>query len=452
MSGRIDDGGGWADCSASYDLGESWEAPEAVAETAPAIDDAPVYGEAECDAPRTPEFGLPDNEDARAYLADNACTAESLDTPWQDTPAPGARTVVVGQGQGVLQALGSAGVADKDLHAAYGSLVSSGQLRAEDFRNGSPIVQPGRQFEVDEGSLTDGNAKLGRRLIGAEGKARIAEEIEAIHAVTRPNDTQRAADPNRQLVLDSMARQARAAPAPAPAAPAPSVAAPFAKSYDTVLETWRDFKQTVRADNEAIALQDQGGALTATVAVIQGPRDLGFALVDSGLALGQVASHVALSTYDSLQAGTLQKDVRAAFGPAAHQVAEALSKMDTVRVSVSYDDYKAMVGTDRVGVQYKGRGGIDEVTRLTYAWGADTAKTETVLEKNLADIKVPVKLSAMGVPVDVKLVPGLRQNLSGSHAVTPSLNLDFGATLPARTEEGKPAKLKFSVELRQSGS
>ena len=124
-----------------------------------------------------------------------------------------------------------------------------------------------------------------------------------------------------------------------------------------------------------------------------------------------------------------------------------MRKSDTFRVSVSVKDAKFMVGTDRIGVQYKDRGPIEEVTRLTYRWGADRAKVEPVLEKNGTERPLG-QGSVMGVPVKVQLVPGVRQNLSGSQAITPSLNLDFGIKSPW----AEALKLKVSLEVRQSGS
>ena len=53
-----------------------------------------------------------------------------------------------------------------------------------------------------------------------------------------------------------------------------------------------------------------------------------------------------------------------------------------------------------------------------------------------------------GVPLKVDVVPGLRQNVTGSRAVTPSLNIDVTPNLEAQTK----LKVKVSFEVRQSGS
>ena len=466
MSTRIDAGGvsaGWGD---DYDAGFEpasdavslpEQEPEPELEQASPVDTTDVPQEDEGGASSsTDSFGLPENATARECLAER---------DEADHVASSRREAVVEPGQGVLSALNSAGVADEDLPAAYGSLVSSGQLRAADFRGNIPVVQPGRRFEVDGAEFNDDNAALGKRLIQGENRSRIAAQVAAIQSLTRPTESERQADPNYRLVADSQARQAAYRPPVAvPAPPSPgfieraaetvsdiwhstkaTVVEPGAlsRSYGEVVTSWAAFKDEVRRDNDAIAVADKGGAMTAAVAFTQAPRELGFKLVDAGLALGENA----LSVADSARAGTLVKDAVDTFGPVSQRIAEAVRKSDTYRLSVSVKDAKFMVGTDRIGVQYKTRADLDEVTRLTYRWGADNAKVETVLEKNTKAIPV-ARGSVMGVPMKAELVPGLRQNVSGSRAVTPSLNLDIGL----QSDWAKELKLKVSFEVRQSGS
>ena len=139
---------------------------------------------------------------------------------------------------------------------------------------------------------------------------------------------------------------------------------------------------------------------------------------------------------DSVRAGTLVKDIK--------DVLETPVKFNTFRLAVSVNDAKFMVGNDRIGVQYKNNGPVNEVTRLTYRWGDDKIKPETMLEKNASAMPLGT-IKAMGLPVKVELVPGLRQNLTGSRTVTPSANLDASFKING-------LKLKVSIEARQSGS
>lgn len=465
MSTRIDASstGGWSD---DFDAGSDADFDDNAADLASTPvpqDDTPAEAPAGIDV-ASPEswsesFGLPDNADAREQLAEST----SPDTAGETAAA--VRTAVVQRGQGVLRTLSEAGVADDDLPAAYGALVASGQLRPADFHDGSPVVQPGRSFELDAGSLTDDNAALGKRLIATEHRGRVAATVAAVQSLTRATPAERDADTNYRVAADAQARQAAyRPPAAVPAAASPgliersvdtvqdlwdgvaaTVSTPRALSgsFQEVTTSWATFKADTRRDNEAIAVADAGGPLTAAVAFTAAPRELGFALVDAGLALGGTVLDVA----DSARAGTLVKDAVDTFGPVSQRVAEAVRRSDTFRVSFSVNDAKLMVGTDRVGVQYKTTGRIDEVTRLTYGWGANQPTIETVLEKNLGSLRVPAGRVA-GVPLKVDVVPGLRQNVTGSRAVTPSLNIDVTPNLEAQTK----LKVKVSFEVRQSGS
>lgn len=199
-------------------------------------------------------------------------------------------------------------------------------------------------------------------------------------------------------------------------------------------------KNQLRQDNDAVAVSNGGGVLTGLVAFSTAPRELGFSLIDAGLALGRVA----VSTYDSAQAGTLRQDASDYFAPTATQFGKAIFNSDTYRLSASYGDAKVMLGTDRVGVQYKTPGSLDEVGRLTYGWGASgPKKMETVLEHNFVKIPLMPTANVYGVPVGLDVVPGIRQNITGSRTITPSINFDLSV---------KNTPIKFSVEFRKSGS
>ncbi|HET9643650.1 MAG TPA: hypothetical protein VFP68_09915 [Burkholderiaceae bacterium] len=272
-----------------------------------------------------------------------------------------------------------------------------------------------------------------------ERKTSMADDAKAMRNLfARVNGTQaeRNADPNYRMAL--AAQQKTLTSIPLPASPKPQVE-PFGKQYDEMRSGWESFKNDVRRNNDEAAESDDGGSITAAVAFTQAPRELGFGLIDAGLALGKGA----VSLYDSARAGTLGRDAGNVLH-AAQKFGADIFKSDTVRLSASWGDAKAMIGTDRIGVQYKSRGSIDEVTRLTYPWGHDKARVETVLEKNFGKISIlPAGARAYGLPIGLDFVPGARQNLSGSRAVTPSANFELGI-------KGTPVKI--AIELRKSGS
>lgn len=449
MGSRIESGGDAAWDTAS-DFGDALdEAGDAAsAEAFDAVDDGTAFEPAGEDLPPSSvedTFGWPENAEARGFAADVSCTAEEAgDEAVADTGTE-PRRVVVGAGQGVLAALRSSGVEDADLPAAYGALVRDGQLGAADFVRGTPIVQPGRSFTLDSHALDDDAASLGRRLIGAEHRERVAADVEAIQSRTRPTQAQRDADPNWRLVNAARQREQSVAPvAPAPA-PAPVARGPVSADYDdVVLAGWENFKREVREDNAALQASDDGvlGVASHIVAV---PRELGFGLITSGLSLGRGIVGAA----ESVAAGTALEDAERTFGPALRAVATTAPTMDHVRVSVSRGDYKAMIGTDRIGVQYKekpkvGEVPVDQVTRLTHRWGDDAwVRADTMIEKNFDVLPpIPGRGAVAGLPVQrFEVVPGLRQNPSGGGAVTPSLNLDVVL----------PDKWKITLELRKSG-
>ncbi|MEY4562175.1 MAG: hypothetical protein RLZZ618_1452 [Pseudomonadota bacterium] len=491
-------GGGWSDGGgdiggfdhAQADLGESWSQDYAQAdlgesyEAGPASWDQPAV-EAEPAEPENvpgvdPEkFGLPENADAQGFVlateesppAEQTASEAAADAPAQAESQPQAAeasetaaapeeavnwcpadpasgeavdgpvkgSVTVRPGQGVLSALKAAGVPADKLNAAYGSLVASGQLKAGDFKNGIPVVQPGREFQLNSAEFTDKNAKLGGSLIGNEFAARVVADTAPVLALTHATPEERAADPNYQLMRDSQVRQNSTTPAAPAAMPEPR----FADQYKGVLDGWDSIKDGLRAANEATALSDGGGLLTAAVAFTEAPRELGFSLVDAGLGLGGLAVDFTKSVID----GTVVSDATAKFGPILNSYAAIEDKQ--FRVSVGYKnealgvDAKVMVGTDRFGIQYKTPGVVDEVGRFTYSYGDDAPKLEMMLEKNFdVGAKLPARIG--GLPLKIEVVPGLRENATSGGTVTPSLNIEVSS--PAFNG------FKGAIEVRQSGS
>jgi len=166
------------------------------------------------------------------------------------------------------------------------------------------------------------------------------------------------------------------------------------------------------------------------------------------LALGRTVVGVG----ESAVKGTLVEDTRQRFGPAVDAVRAMGSPSGwNVRVSASYKDVKGMLGTDRVGVQYKERSGqdatvkVDQVVRSTHRWGDDAfSRDEVMLEKNFRAVRLPIPGRVFGVPLNtLQLVPGVRENLSRPSAPTPSLNLEL--PLPNKSD------WKIAIELRRAG-
>jgi hypothetical protein len=406
------------------------------------------------------KFSLPENTDARAYslaaeadtdntvptVNDTLCSApEKFGRPEylgasdsaSDTSAESTRgTVTVKPGQSILGALSAAGVQSAQLSAAYGSLLSSGQLQAAEFKDSSPVVQPGRQFDVDTAQFTPSNAALGAKLIRGETAAKLAAQNLAMPALNGNTlNSQDAGQPQTPPIAAVSPKQQ-----PSPTAVAPNNS--FSDQYNNVLGAWGDVKKNLRESNDAIAVSDNGGVITAAVAFTTAPRELGFKLIDAGLSLGSAAA----SVYGSARNGTLVQDAKDTFGPAVGAFAAGFADANAVRISASLGDAKVMLGTDRVGVQYKTKGDVvDGVTRLTHTWGDEGFKTELMLEKNFVNIKVPVKPKVGGMPLNITVVPGARQNLTGSQKITPSTNIELGV-------EGNKNLPKVAIEFRKFGS
>ena len=239
-------------------------------------------------------------------------------------------------------------------------------------------------------------------------------------------------------------------------------------NYDSVVgQTWNAFKAQTRVNLDEVAVAGGGNGITMLASGIYAASEVGYGLIDAGLALGRVGAN----TYDSFKGGTLQNDFQQNVGKPLLNFAEGMLQADHVRVSVGAkltkdgeptgEDVKVMLGTDRVGLQYKntkvdpdsfgiqnkGKSPLDSVVRTTYRWGDDGPTTEMMLEKNFP---TPLKLDRTigGVPLNLELVPGARQNISGNRIITPSLNLD----LNVGKTQAVPFGFKFSIEMRKSGS
>ena len=188
-----------------------WDIPSEES-SAPAAEAVPAHESADVDAgttePSGDPFGLPEHGEARThalaaapadFLDDGFSCRRDPDTPPDDGPIRGG--VTVRDGQGILSALQAAGVPKDNLRAAYGSLVSSGQLTGKDFEDGKPVVLPGRTFQLDSAEFTEANARLGGQLIGNENAQRVAEEAEARRAqAPRPAPIAQAAVTERPAV------------------------------------------------------------------------------------------------------------------------------------------------------------------------------------------------------------------------------------------------------------
>ena len=201
---------GWS----STDIDWQGAEPE---DTTPAPDLSSSHELAEGDAsentidaaePSADVFGLPEHGQARIHalatapvdpLDDGLSCRRDDETPPDDSPIRGG--VTVRDGQGILSALQAAGVPQDNLRAAYGSLVSSGQLRGEDFDGSKPVVRPGRTFQLDSAQFTDANARLGGQLIGNENASRLAEEAAVRRTeAPRPVPARQPAQPVRPTV------------------------------------------------------------------------------------------------------------------------------------------------------------------------------------------------------------------------------------------------------------
>jgi hypothetical protein len=86
----------------------------------------------------------------------------------------GGRRTVSSSGDSLLRDLSRAGfTTEADRRAAYGQLIRTGQLRAEDFNaNGIPILENGRELYLDTNDFTAGDRRLAGRLIANESGIR----------------------------------------------------------------------------------------------------------------------------------------------------------------------------------------------------------------------------------------------------------------------------------------
>jgi hypothetical protein len=93
-----------------------------------------------------------------------------------------------------------------------------------------------------------------------------------------------------------------------------------------------------------------------------------------------------------------------------------------------------MLGTDRVGFQFKKELGVnlpsdsrlgvaDTVARFSYNWDAGMQE-ELLVEKNFLKVPLMRTTAVGGVPLSVDVVPGARFNVTGNQQITPSLNVD----------------------------
>ena len=251
------------------------------------------------------KFGLPENAAARAYAqagtpndpTDDGASCRR-DPSAAETPAgPVQGSVTVQARQSVLGALKSSGVSASDIPAAYGSLVTTGQLKPAEFKQGTPVVQPGRQFQLDSSQFTKENAAVGQGLVRNEQSNR---------------------DTAAQVKRDAAAKAADNKPAPDAGTTPRLVAAieqppsAYTKTYEAVLAKWDDIKSDLRSRNEDVAVSDKGGVLTVLEAVTEPGRELAFGAVDATLGLGglnfdrikkQVASSTLIMTEPLVKAG-----------------------------------------------------------------------------------------------------------------------------------------------------
>jgi hypothetical protein len=199
------------------------------------------------------------------------------------------------------------------------------------------------------------------------------------------------------------------------------------EAYDNLLGAWELGKNQVRLDNERIALSDAGGAMTFAVAFMDTPREIGFGLIDAGLSLGGIFA---------------SQNVRDGFIEQYSEIYESLPNNlvdfsdSDIRFSATAGNYKALIGTDRMGVQYKNEGSLyDSVTRVSIDYD-DGIETELLTEFNSPIKPTIFRQNIGGVPVNGKIVGGIRQNLT-SGTMRPAINLEFSSDLV------KDAKFSF---------
>jgi hypothetical protein len=211
------------------------------------------------------------------------------------------------------------------------------------------------------------------------------------------------------------------------------------ESYDQVLQAWDSTKDKVRVDNTRIAIQDGGGILTGIVAVTELPREIGFGVIDAGLWLG------GLFASEKIRAET----VNGAVG-----IYDAAAQFDVengaVRVSAGYEnkttgfDGKVLIGSDRVGVQFKNpqlRGpNIVSATRYSLDY-TDGYEVELLAEYDAPKFSVPLPWKVAGLQLKMETAFGTRSNTT-SGELLPSLNFTFKPKLAALKY------FKVAIELR----
>jgi hypothetical protein len=279
-----------------------------------------------------------------------------------------------------------------------------------------------------------------------ERREQIKQDIDHIQGTTRYTQTDRDSDPNHQMVLDANKRIAAYAPPVLVSTPKETLIS----SFDSVVGMFSDFKAHNRNGVEEFGVSGGGNVKTVIASVTHAASEIGYTMVDAGLALGRLGT----VSYDSLNAGTFIEDFKNNVSEPALKFATALKDSDVVRISAGAAlpgksaDGKIMIGTDRVGVQYKVGGPVDSVNRLTYRWGDTQVRYEMLIEKNLTKIPVLSSGNIGGLPVSVDVVPGVRLNLSGNRVATPSVNIDLNIA-PQFLKYYKP---KITLEIRKSGS
>jgi hypothetical protein len=332
---------------------------------------------------------------------------------------------------------------------------------------GSPILSVGKTLvlndlsgksEAELASL----ARTGGRIISnndkglaakaeLEERARVAKDVERIQNLTRYTQADREADPNYRMVVDAQQRQTTPTPSNTTASTPSGYS--LTKGYDQFLDSYQQFKSTNRQNVEDLGVSGGGGVQTGVAATIYAAGEIGYSLLDAGFGLGRLGAQ----TFDSWNNGTLVQDAKLHVIDPTVNFAKTVNEMDTFRLSVGAkltkdgkptgEDVKFMVGTDRIGFQYKTKGdNADSVARTTYEWASDSVKTENLIERNFST-PLQIKRDVAGVPLTLEVVPGLRYNLTGSKTVTPSINLDLNVGKTPQI----PFGLKVSVEARKRG-
>ena len=364
--------------------------------------------------------------------------------PTMGEPESTLQTIVVKKNQGVLKALASAGINER--YAAYGQLARTDQL-SFDPKTFSPIVMLGQELYYDPNLAQIGDDELGRQLVSNEGKKR-----GEILAVAKEKTLRLEAEYlKKQVEMDQLYKQVYMSkpyklvrmPEPLPNAP---IKSEFVTNYENFVGAWDDGIEKNRVDLKA--MQDNAGSASAAVgyAVLGKVRDGGTSFIRAGLGLGGVG----VDFLDSAVNGNLGRDTLRYVNSVANALPSwnELKGFDVLRVSFSLkinsgNDVKVMLGTDRVGIQFKQKDRVDLVERYTWDYSDKPLKQEIMLEKNITEIQI-LKARAGKYIIPLSVVPGVRQNLSTTRAITPSLNFDANTSSIVNGT-------KFSIELRKKG-